>query len=282
LQKKGYGVLGEQNINELNSLAKEIRIEVLKGIASIGKGHVGGSLSIADVLAVLYEREMRCDPKKPLWDRRDYLVVSKGHAGPALYAVLAIKGFFPREWLYTLNKPGTKLPSHADRNKTPGVDMTTGSLGQGASTAAGLAYACKLSASDQSVYLILGDGECNEGQIWEMAIFAANKKLDNLIVFLDKNNMQADGPVDTICPMGDFAAKFSAFGFDVQEIDGHDVQMIGDAIRAAKAKQGVPKMIVLNTLKGKGIKEIEDMPNNHSIGITPGQLEAYLRELDER
>ena len=237
---------------DLRVFAEEIRVETIKELAHLGFGHIGGSMSVVETLAVLYGGQMNYDPKNPTLESRDRLVMSKGHAGPALYATLALKGFFPLERLLTLNQGGTSLPSHCDRLKTPGVDMTTGSLGQGISLAIGLAMGAKMRGKDYTTYLILGDGECDEGQVWEGALSAAHHKLDNLIYFIDKNGYQLDGPTDDILAHGDLAKKAESFGLYTQEIDGHDVQAIYDAIQNAYAKKGVPSCIVLDTCKGKG------------------------------
>ncbi|MDD3920640.1 MAG: transketolase [Eubacteriales bacterium] len=241
---------------DLKRLALEIRIGILDAIGARGFGHLGGSLSIADLLAVLYGSEMRYDVKNPAWPERDKLVCSKGHAGPAVYAALAVKGFFPYEVLKTLNQPGTTLPSHCDHDKTPGVDITTGSLGQGTSLAAGMALGDKLKGRDSRTFLVVGDGEANEGQVWETIMFASAKKLDNLFVFLDNNKKQLDGPVAEVLNIGPFGEKFEAFGFDTQVIPGNDVAAIYEAIEKAKAVTGKPHAIVLDTIKGAGIKEV--------------------------
>lgn len=251
-------------------------------IASFGKGHVGGSLSIVDVLAVLYGKVMNIDPKNPDWEDRDRFVLSKGHSGPALYAALALKGYFPLDMLQTLNQNGTNLPSHADRLKTPGVDMSTGSLGQGASTAIGLALADRNDGkADTYTYLILGDGECQEGQVWESAMFAAQQKLSNLITFVDANKKQLDGYVKDICDLRSLAEKYTAFGYNTIETeDGHDVKQIYDAIQKAKECKTKPSVIVLNTVKGKGIAHYEQMFSNHSAGVTEENLKEALDELN--
>ena len=197
----------EAKIRELKAFAVRIRMAAVEAIHAIGSGHIGGALSIADVLAVLYGGEMRIDPANPKWPERDKLVCSKGHAGPAVYGTLALKGYFPYEALKTLNRPGTNLPSHCDRNKTPGVDMTTGSLGQGTSLACGMALGDKLRGRDSRVFLIVGDGESNEGQVWEAIAFAAAKKLDNLVLLLDWNKRQLDGWTENVYPMGDYVAN---------------------------------------------------------------------------
>lgn len=260
---------------ELMLLAADIRIGIVEALAHLGFGHVSGSLSIADLLAVLYGGVMRYDPQNPSWPQRDKLVCSKGHAGPAVYAVLALRGFFPYEQLFTLNAPGTQLPSHCDR-RLAGVDMTTGSLGQGTSAAMGIALGDKLKGRDSRTFLIVGDGECDEGQVWEAAMFAAAKKLDNLYLFVDNNKKQLDGPVDDVLPSGDLAAKFAAFGFDAQRMDGHDVPGLHKAIAAAAHREGKPHAFVLDTVKGRGVPAIEAMDNNHSITLNAQQGKDYL------
>ena len=266
---------------ELKKFAAEIRMEVCKMIATVPAGHLGGSLSVADALAVLYGGKLNYDPKNPKWEGRDWVVMSKGHCGPALYASLAITGFFPKEQLATLNKPGTDLPSHCDRNHTPGIDMTTGSLGQGASTAAGVAAGLKLDGKTNKVYLILGDGEIQEGQVWEMAMMAASKKLDNLIALVDYNHLQIDGRTDNdeVCCLGDIKAKFEAFGWYGQMVDGHDVDAIAAAVDNAKAHAGSPSVIILDTIKGKGWSKTENVAGSHSRGFTAEELEEALGEI---
>nr|WP_294148634.1 transketolase [uncultured Clostridium sp.] len=253
----------------------------MRTIGSLGVGHVGGSLSVADLLAVLYGKAMKYDSGRPDWEGRDWLVCSKGHAGPAVYSALALKGFFPESELQTLNRPGTRLPSHCDRNLTTGIDMTTGSLGQGASTAAGVAFGIKLDGKNNFVYLILGDGEIQEGQVWEMALFASQRKLSNLIAFVDYNRIQLDGYTDDICSLGDVRAKFEAFGWYAQDVDGHDVEAIDRAIRNAKAQNEKPSMIVLETEKGHGWSEIAGKLNGHCPTVSEEQLKAALEEMRE-
>lgn len=261
--------------------AKQIRRETLRCMHSQGSGHVGGSLSIADLLAVLYTSHMKVDPRKPKMPDRDQLVLSKGHAGPALYATLALKGFFPMDWLDTLNKLGTRLPSHVNLNLTPGVDMTAGSLGQGLSCACGLALAQKAQGFDNYVYVITGDGELQEGQNWEGAMFAGAKKLDNLIVFVDSNKMQIDGLTQDVLNVEDIEAKFRAFGFVTTRVDGHDHAMLDLAINQAK-QDGIvaPHCIVMDTIKGKGVSFYENLgAGNHSTTVTDEQYEKALEEL---
>ena len=261
---------------ELKDFALQIRIACLEELKSLGFGHVGGSLSVTDVLAVLYGNVMKIDPKNPSWPERDKLVCSKGHAGPAVYATLALKGYFPYDMLMTLNKPGTSLPSHCDRNKTTGVDMTTGSLGQGTSLAVGLAMGDKLKGRDNRVFLISGDGELNEGQVWEAATFAVARKVNNLIWFIDYNKKQLDGPTDVILPQGDITAKFEAFGFDTQCIPGNDVEAIYEAIARTAAVTDKPHAIILDTIKGAGVKVIEDTLNNHSMAVKADVFDSWI------
>ena len=243
-----------EKMKELRVFAQEIRVEALKTIGSLGFGHVGGSMSVVEALAVLYGDVMNVDPKNPHWADRDWCVMSKGHAGPAMYATLGLKGFYPVEQAYTLNQPHTNFPSHTDRTKTPGIDLTTGSLGQGMSTATGAALANKVDGRDNHVFVFVGDGECDEGQVWEAAQFAAHYKLDHLICFVDSNKRQLDGKIDDIMSHGKgIGAKFDAFGWNVIDVaDGNDVEQIYDAVQAAYATTGKPTCIVLNTVKGKG------------------------------
>ena len=265
---------------ERKRFAKRIQIETVKMIASLGVGHLGGSLSLADLLSVLYGGQLNYDPKNPRWEGRDWLICSKGHAGPALYAALALKGFFPMEELETLNRPRTNLPSHCDRNRTPGVDMTTGSLGQGASTAAGVALAHKMNGADNRVFLILGDGESQEGQVWEMALFAAQWKLSNLIAFLDYNHLQIDGATAEVNDLGDMAAKFREFGWFALEVDGHDPAAIDGAIESAKSQGKAPSLIVLNTIKGEGWSSSAGKVGSHNRTISPEELKEALKEME--
>ena len=263
----------------LQALAVKIRLAALEAIHSLGSGHLGGALSICDVLAVLYGEEMKINPADPQWPERDKLVCSKGHAGPAVYGTLAVKGYFPYEELKTLNRPGTRLPSHCDRNKTPGVDMTTGSLGQGTSLAAGMAMGDRIRGRGSRTFLIVGDGESNEGQVWEALAFAAAKKLSNLVVLLDWNKRQLDGWTDDVYPMGDYVAKFSAFGFDTVKVDGNDVEAIAAALARTRAGGEKPYAIVLDTVKGAGIAEVAAMPMNHSISVSDEQYDRWTAQL---
>lgn len=268
-------------LTPLKKFATEIRIQEMEEFKARGFGHMGGALSITDCLAALYGEIMNIDPKNPQWEERDRLVMSKGHAGPALYATLALKGYFPLEMLKTLNQNGTHLPSHCDKNLTTGIDMTTGSLGQGASTAAGMALGLKLSGSKSRVYLILGDGECQEGQVWEMALFAPQHKLGNFIAFLDYNKRQLDGYVKDICNLDDPVAKFESFNWYTRRIDGSDPDKIVAAVKDAQKNQGdKPAMIILDTIKGSGVKEIEEIRLNHHLNIKAEDADKYIAELE--
>ena len=262
---------------ELQKFALEIRQATVECIKSRGFGHIGGSLSICDALAVLYGEIMNVDPEDPKKADRDKLVCSKGHAGPAVYATLALKGYFPKEELLTLNQPGTNFPSHCDMNKTVGVDMTTGSLGQGTSEAVGLALGDRLQGRDCRTYLIVGDGEANEGQVWEAAMFTAAKKLTNLVWLIDWNKKQLDGYVTDILDPFDFEAKFRAFGFDACTIDGNDVEQLRAAL--SKKAEDKPIAIILNTVKGKGVTEVEEAAGNHSMTVKPEVFDGWLAEI---
>lgn len=261
--------------------ATEARIETMKEFKTRTFGHVGGAMSITDTLAVLYECVMKYDPQNPTWEDRDKLVCSKGHAGPALYSILALKGFFPLEWLSTLNVPGTRLPSHCDRNQTPGIDMTTGSLGQGMSTAIGLCLGDSILGRDSYTYLILGDGELNEGQIWEGAQFAGHHKMDHLIAFCDYNKKQLDGYTADILDLKDIGAKFATFDWDTQRVNGQDAAAVYEAIMQAKAKPGKPHMIVLDTIKGAGVKAVEEMSSNHHIVVSAELADQAIADLEK-
>lgn len=272
-------MLTKKERTEIEKLAYEIRIGIVEAISSLGQGHIGGSLSIADVLAVLYGKVMNIDPKNPAMEDRDMLVCSKGHAGPAVYSTLAAKGFIDREELKTLNKPGTRLPSHCDRLKTPGIDMTTGSLGQGTSLACGLAYGKMLKGQSSRVFLIVGDGEANEGQVWEAAMFTAAKKVKNIVWLIDDNKRQLDGWTKDINESFDFEEKFRAFGFDAIRVNGHDY----DELYAALTREAIDKpiAIILDTVKGKGIKEVEETVANHSMPVNQETGEKWISALRE-
>lgn len=271
--------------DELKLFSVKIRLETCKMLAHRGFGHLGGALSIVETLSVLFGSKMAVDPHRPDWDGRDYFVLSKGHAGPSYYATLALKGYFPTEVLYTLNENGTILPSHPDRLKTPGVDTTTGSLGQGISLAVGIAKALKLDGKPNKVYSIVGDGECNEGQVWEAFQFAAHQKLDNLIVFIDENRKQLDGlTVDVNNPF-DLRAKMEAFGFYALRVDGSSEQAISDAIDDCFAHQNQALCIVLDTVKGQGVDYFEKLMDNHHIRFasdSKAELDKAILELEKQ
>lgn len=264
----------------LTEKCRHIRYLIMDEIGKLGVGHLGGSMSVVETLVVLYYNHMRVDPENPKKEGRDRFVLSKGHAGPALYAVLADLGFFPTSWLDTLNRPGTRLPSHADMNRTPGVDMTTGSLGQGFSCAVGIALGARLRADGARVYAVIGDGESDEGLIWEAAMYAGHKKLSNLIAFTDFNKMQLDGPVEKINGLEPLQDKWRAFGWNCCRVDGHDLEAINAAVEAAKAQSEKPSMIILDTLKGKGVSFLEaNWQNNHNVPVSAAQHAAALEEL---
>ena len=272
----------EQKLKEmLNHKCTRVRYLTIDEIGELGVGHAGGSMSMVEALVVLYYKQMNIDTKNPKMEGRDRFVLSKAHAGPALYATLADKGFFPLEDLMTLNKPGTSLPSHADMVRTVGVDMTAGSLGQGLSCATGIAIGSKLRKDGAYTYAMIGDGETNEGQIWEAAMYAAHMELDHLICFTDYNKMQLDGEVNEINSIEPLADKWTSFGWNVYSVDGHDVEQIDDAITDAKGKKGKPTMILLNTLKGKGVSFLEkNWRNNHNVKISPEDRALALEALN--
>jgi transketolase len=276
MRMKGWTKMNSLLIEKSN----EIRRFTLESIAHLGVGHIGGSLSIVELLTVLYYKHMRVDPKNPHLEGRDRLIVSKGHAGPGVYAALASKGYFDVELLFTLNQFGTNLPSHCDMNKTPGIDMTTGSLGQGFSASIGIAIASKIKKDGAYIYAIIGDGESQEGQIWEAAMLGAHKKLDNLIAFTDFNKMQIDGNVEDINEAGDIVGKWTSFGWHTQRIDGHDMDKIDQAIMNAKNNPGKPHMVILDTVKGKGAKFAEDAGSAcHNMPVTKDMIKDVVEGL---
>ncbi|MDR2570922.1 MAG: transketolase [Oscillospiraceae bacterium] len=272
----------EKDTQELRVVAESIRLVTLQTFAHIGFGHVGGAMSIIETLAALYGGELRSDPKKPNLKDRDRLVLSKGHAGPALYATLCLRGYFPKEVLLQLNQGGGSLPSHCDMHKTIGIDMTTGSLGQGISTAIGLALGSRLNNIDNYTYLILGDGECNEGQVWEGAMFAAHQRLGKLICFIDWNKQQLDGFTRDIIDMGDFVEKFKAFGWHTQSVDGHDPGKIKAAIVDAKRYMDAPSAIILDTIKGHGCSFAEGIASNHHMNFSKEDIDKAIDEVADK
>ena len=267
---------------QLKIAACKVRLGIIEGVYAAKSGHPGGSLSAADVLTYLYFKHMNIDPQNPRWEKRDRFVLSKGHAAPALYSVLANRGFFPVDELKTLRHIGSRLQGHPNMNLTPGVDMSTGSLGQGVSTAAGMALGAKLSGYSNTVYAVMGDGEIQEGQFWEACMYAGAHKLGNLIGIVDSNKIQLDGRVSEVLDTGDLQAKFEAFGFFVQSIDGHDVAAISDAIDRAKAETGRASMIIANTVKGKGVSFMENTCKWHGRVPTDEEFAAAFEELYQR
>jgi transketolase len=271
--------LDQTKLQMLQDKARTLRIEALKMIHTAKSGHPGGSLSIADIVAVLYFDEMRVDPQNPVWEDRDRFILSKGHTCPIWYAVLAEKSFFPKEELATLRKLDSKLQGHPDMKKVPGVDMTTGSLGNGLGIGIGMAKAAKIDRKDYRVYVAVGDGEVQEGSIWEAAMSAAHYKLDNLVVIVDQNNLQVDGFVSEIMEINPIDAKFKAFGFEVVTIDGHDIEQISDAFAKARQTKGKPTCIIANTVKGKGVSFMENVCSWHGTAPNDGQFEVAMQEL---
>lgn len=252
---------------EFDRLAGEFRYIITDMICRAGSGHLGGALSLVEIIITLYWRVLRTDAANPRWDERDRLVLSKGHAAPVLYLALAYRDFFPKAWLKTLNADDTRLPSHADARYVPGIDMTTGSLGQGLSCACGAAYAARLDGKKHRVFCIVGDGECNEGQNWEAAMFAGHHKLDNLVAITDYNKLQIDDFTDRLLTLEPLCDKWRAFGWEVFEMDGHDWDAIYKTINAAAAVRGKPAMIIAHTIKAKGCGLVENKPESHNIKV---------------
>ena len=272
--------MDDQECGKLRLKAREIRKAVIEAIGSLGIGHIGGSMSIVETLVILYYKFMNIDPADPRKADRDKLVLSKGHSGPTLYAILADRGFFPREWLATLNRGGSRLPSHCDMNLTPGVDMTTGSLGQGLSAGVGMALGHKLDGRDSTIYVVIGDGECHEGQVWEAAMAAAHFRLDNLIAFLDYNKMALDGTLAEVMEIADITAKWVSFNWFVQRIDGHDYRQLEQAILRAKSERDRPSMIVLDTIKGKGCSFAENRVESHHMSFDMAKAREAIAILE--
>lgn len=264
---------------ELQKMAVEVRKNLLTSLHAAKAGHPGGSLSAADIFTYLYFEEMNVDPKNPKWEDRDRFVLSKGHTAPGLYAALALKGFFPVEDLITLRKLGSYLQGHPSMQYTPGIDMSTGSLGQGISAAVGMAMAAKMDGKEYRTYTLLGDGEIQEGQVWEAAMFAGYRKLDNLCVIVDNNNLQIDGAIDTVCSPYPIDKKFEAFNFHVINIDGNDFEQIDAAFKEAKATKGMPTAIICKTIKGKGVSFMENKANWHGVAPNDEQYEQAMAEL---
>lgn len=272
-------MLTDQQIRELEETARHLRVEVLKMLHTSQSGHTGGSLSAIDVMTVLYYQRMRHNPSNPTWEDRDRFVLSKGHAAPALYACLAGCDYFPREDLKTLRRLGSHLQGHPDMNKTPGVDVCTGSLGQGISQAVGLAMAARLASRPSRVYTLLGDGEVQEGQVWEAAMSAAHYGLGNLCAIVDQNGLQIDGATEDVMNVGPLGPKFLAFNWHVLEVDGHDIQAISRAFDEAEAETERPTAIIARTVKGKGVSFFEHKANYHGVAPSDDELERALAAL---
>jgi transketolase len=270
------------DVKYLKQKALEIREMTIKEIGHFGSGHIGGSMSIVELLTYLYYQELRIDPKDPKKEDRDRFVCSKGHAGPAVYATLASKGYFPEEWLLTLNQGGTKLPSHCDMTKTPGIDFTGGSLGQGFSAAVGIALGQKVKKIKANTFVVIGDGESQEGQIWEGAETAAQWKLGNLIAFTDLNKLQLDGYTEDVVSMDNIDTRWLGFNWHVQRINGHDFRELSIAIEKAKAVTDRPSMIVMDTIKSYGFIPGEGTSANHSIAYDETVAQKAIEELRER
>lgn len=276
-----------QRAKELQKIAMDLRITGLKMVQKAHSGHIGGAFSLSEIMSVLYFEKMNVEPEDPLWEDRDRFVLSKGHATVALYPALAMRGFFPMGLLDTFRSIDGHLSGHAEMRHVPGVDMSTGSLGQGFSAAVGIALAAKLRGKDYTTYAVLGDGEIEEGQIWEACMFAAGNKLDNLIAILDSNKLQLDGAVKDVLDTGDLHAKFYGFGFNVISVNGHSVEELSGAVDAAKAFKGKPSVIIANTVKGKGVSFMEynfkwhgKTPNDEEFSAAFNELYAGKAELE--
>ena len=265
---------------ELKMKANDVRIGIVTAVHSARAGHPGGSLSAADIVTYLYLEEMNIDPANPKWDDRDRFVLSKGHVAPALYSALANRGYFPVEELKTLRKLGSRLQGHPCMQETPGVDMSSGSLGQGFSAACGMALSAKLQNKDFRVYTLLGDGELQEGQIWEAAMFAGHRKLDNLCVIVDNNGLQIDGKIEDVCSPYPIADKFKAFNFNVIEINGHDFTEIADAFAKARETKGMPTAIIAKTVKGKGVSFMENQAGWHGKAPNDEEFAIAIEDLE--
>ena len=267
------------DISQLKEIAHQIRHGILEGTYNAKSGHPGGSLSVTELITYLYFEEMNIDPKNPNWDERDRFVLSKGHAAPALYTALALKGFFSRDEIKNLRKVNSILQGHPDMKRTPGIDMSTGSLGQGFSTACGMAKSAKITGKNYRVFTVLGDGEIQEGMVWEAAMFAGFHKLDNLIAIIDNNGLQIDGAVDEVCSPYPIAEKFEAFNFHVLTMDAHDFNSIEKAFTTARGLKGKPIVIIQKSIKGKGISFMENAVDWHGVATTKEEYEKAKIEL---
>ena len=272
--------MDKKRVTELSIIANNVRKHALTAVYSAASGHPGGSLSVADVLTLLYFEVMNVDPKNPKMEDRDRFVLSKGHTAPALYGVLAEKGFIPKEDIKTFRNVNSYIQGHPDMNKVPGVDMSTGSLGQGVSAAGGMALAAKLDNKDYRVYSVLGDGELEEGQVWEAAMFAGFRRLDNLVVIVDNNGLQIDGPVDQVCSPYPIGEKFKAFNFHVIDLkDGNDMDQIADAFKEARNTKGMPTAIIAHTVKGKGVSFMENQVGWHGKAPNDEEYAVAMEDL---
>jgi len=271
----------EYTPEQIKRKADELRLHVIEMTTAAGSGHPGGSLSSADLIATLYFSVLRHDPKNPQWEDRDRFVLSKGHVAPVLYAALAESGYFPVEDLITLRKIGSKLQGHPVRGKVPGVEMSTGSLGQGLSMACGIALAGKMDGKDYHTYCLVGDGELQSGQNWEAAMFAVQYKLSNLIVFVDRNRLQIEGDTEKVMGLDSLTEKFLAFGWNVYEVDGHNIEHLLGAIKVAKSNNDGPSIVVMNTIKGKGVSFMENNAGFHGRACKPDEYEKAVKELKE-
>ncbi|OLO27883.1 transketolase [Alkalihalophilus pseudofirmus] len=273
--------MNNTSIQELKEKAIELRKTAVTMIHKAQSGHPGGSLSAADLMAALYFKEMNVDPQNPNWEDRDRFVLSKGHVAPIQYSALALRGFVPYDTIYTLREYGSPFQGHPDMKKCPGIDISTGSLGQGLSCAVGMAIAGQRDVKDYRVFALLGDGECQEGQIWEAAQTAVKYELDNLIVFVDYNKLQIDGTTDEIMPLQDIEKKFEVFGFETRRIDGHSMEEIVETIDEVKVlKNGKPKCVVLNTIKGKGVSYMEDVADWHGVAPNDEEFKQAIAEIE--
>ena len=272
----------KRSVEELKKIAKDLRKKTVTMIYEAGAGHPGGSLSAADFVTACYFRELNVDPKNPKWEDRDRFVLSKGHACPVLYAALGTRGFFPEEMLHTLRQEGSPLQGHPNMN-CPGIEIPTGSLGQGFACAVGMAIGLKMDKKASRVFAVLGDGECQEGEIWEAAATANKYKLDNLIAFVDNNNLQIDGTTDEIMPLGNLSEKFKAFGFETYDINGNNIEKILRTFDAIKetANNGKPKCIIGHTIKGKGVSFMENVCDWHGVAPKKDQWQQALKDLEE-
>lgn len=273
--------MSEPTVAELENIANKLRLHVVEMTYAAGSGHPGGSLSAADLMAALYFRVLRHDPKNPQWEDRDRFVLSKGHVAPVLYAALAESGYFPVEDLITLRKLGSKLQGHPVRGKVPGVEMSTGSLGQGISMACGIALAGKMDGKDYKTYCLLGDGELQSGQVWEAAMFAGHYKLSNLIAIVDRNNLQISGNTEEVMGLEPLTEKWKAFGWNVINIKGHNMRQVVEALEKARANVTRPTVIIMKTVKGQGVSFMENNPDFHGKACNAEEYEQAVKELKE-